>query len=124
MLVPTNAQRRATAKQIERQLERRAKQAKRRRILTIVGGSLAAVAVIVAVVVTVVVNKDDRRAPISNPTDSASTSPRRPHRSPAAAVQAVSQPRHSCQYRCGQDRQTGQIAPGPARYPPTRPRSA
>lgn len=75
--VPTNAQRRATAKRkLERQLERRAKQAKRRRILTIVGGSLAAVAVIVAVVVTVVVNKDDHQSTTSaTPTDSASTSP-------------------------------------------------
>lgn len=64
--VPTNAQRRATAKRkLERQLERRAKQAKRRRILTIVGGSLAAVAVIVAVVVTVVVNKDDHQSTTS-----------------------------------------------------------
>jgi peptidyl-prolyl cis-trans isomerase B (cyclophilin B) len=45
--VPTNEQRRASAKRkLERQLERRAQQAKRRRLLTIIGGSVAAVAVI------------------------------------------------------------------------------
>lgn len=112
--MPTNAQRRATAKRkLERQLERRAKQAKRRRILTIVGGSLAAVAVIVAVVVTVVVNKDDHQSTTSaTPTDSASTSPRRPRPLPAAAVQAVGQPRRQLPVPAvaGQGRQTGQVA--------------
>ena len=39
--MPTNQQRRATAKRkLERQLERRAKQEKRRRILTIAGGAV------------------------------------------------------------------------------------
>ena len=41
--MPTNEQRRATAKRkLERQLERRAKQARTRRILLIVGGAIAA----------------------------------------------------------------------------------
>jgi peptidyl-prolyl cis-trans isomerase B (cyclophilin B) len=45
--VPTNEQRRASAKRkLERQLERRAQQAKRRRLLTIIGGSVAAVVVV------------------------------------------------------------------------------
>jgi peptidyl-prolyl cis-trans isomerase B (cyclophilin B) len=44
--VPTNEQRRASAKRkLERQLERRAQQAKRRRMLAIIGGSVAAVVV-------------------------------------------------------------------------------
>jgi peptidyl-prolyl cis-trans isomerase B (cyclophilin B) len=44
--VPTNEQRRATAKRkLERQLERRAQQAKRRRLLAIIVGSVAAVLV-------------------------------------------------------------------------------
>jgi peptidyl-prolyl cis-trans isomerase B (cyclophilin B) len=61
--VPTNEQRRATAKRkLERQLERRAKQARTRRILVIAGGSIAAVAVIVAVVITVINAKDDHKA--------------------------------------------------------------
>jgi peptidyl-prolyl cis-trans isomerase B (cyclophilin B) len=61
--VPTNEQRRATAKRkLERQLERRAKQARTRRILVIAGGSIAAVAVIVAVVITVINAKGDHKA--------------------------------------------------------------
>jgi peptidyl-prolyl cis-trans isomerase B (cyclophilin B) len=69
--VPTNQQRRATAKRkLERQLERRAKQAKRRRILTIAGGAVAVVAVVAAVVVAIVVSKDDHKG-----TPSASTTP-------------------------------------------------
>jgi peptidyl-prolyl cis-trans isomerase B (cyclophilin B) len=61
--VPSNEQRRASAKRkLERQLERRAQQARRRRSLAIVGGSVAAVAVIAAIVVTVVLsNHDDKK---------------------------------------------------------------
>jgi peptidyl-prolyl cis-trans isomerase B (cyclophilin B) len=48
--VPTNEQRRATAKRkLERQLERRAEKARKRRIYTIVGSAVAAVVVIAAV---------------------------------------------------------------------------
>ncbi|OBJ54063.1 peptidylprolyl isomerase [Mycobacterium sp. 1423905.2] len=82
--MPTNQQRRATAKRkLERQLERRAKQAKRRRLLTIIGGSVAAVAVIAAVVITVVLTKhDDKSKPSASPTSSASTSPPAPGAAP------------------------------------------
>ncbi|PJE14047.1 MAG: peptidylprolyl isomerase [Mycobacterium sp.] len=74
--VPTNQQRRATAKRkLERQLERRAKQAKRRRILTIAGGAVAAVAVVAAVVVAVVVSKDDHKGNPSASTTSSSAAP-------------------------------------------------
>jgi peptidyl-prolyl cis-trans isomerase B (cyclophilin B) len=69
--VPTNQQRRATAKRkLERQLERRAKQAKRRRQLVIAGIALVAVAVIGAIVAIVVVDKKDHKN-----TPSASTPP-------------------------------------------------
>jgi peptidyl-prolyl cis-trans isomerase B (cyclophilin B) len=52
--VPTNEQRRATAKRkLERQLERRATQERRRRLLTIIGSALGVVLVIGAVVATV-----------------------------------------------------------------------
>jgi peptidyl-prolyl cis-trans isomerase B (cyclophilin B) len=61
--VPTNEQRRATAKRkLERQLERRAKQARTRRILVIAGGAIAAVAVVVAVVITVIHTNNDHKA--------------------------------------------------------------
>ncbi|MGB6208523.1 peptidylprolyl isomerase [Mycobacterium sp.] len=52
--MPTNEQRRATARRkLERQLERRAQQARRRRMLVIVGAPVAAVVVVAAVVFTV-----------------------------------------------------------------------
>jgi peptidyl-prolyl cis-trans isomerase B (cyclophilin B) len=74
--VPTNQQRRATAKRkLERQLERRAQQAKRRRILTIAGGAVAAVAVVAAVVVAVVVSKDDNKGTQTASTTSSSAAP-------------------------------------------------
>ncbi len=61
--MPTNEQRRATAKRkLERQLERRAQQARRRRLLAIVGGSVAAVVVVVAVVATVVLTNKDHNS--------------------------------------------------------------
>jgi peptidyl-prolyl cis-trans isomerase B (cyclophilin B) len=61
--VPTNEQRRATAKRkLERQLERRAKQARMRRILLIVGGSIVAVAVVVAVVIAVINGKNEHKS--------------------------------------------------------------
>jgi peptidyl-prolyl cis-trans isomerase B (cyclophilin B) len=73
--VPTNEQRRATAKRkLERQLERRAKQARTRRILVIAAGSIAAVAVVVAVVITVIHTKNDHKANTAA-TSTASNSP-------------------------------------------------
>ena len=58
--MPTNEQRRATAKRkLERQLERRAAKARKRRIYTIIGSALAAIVVIGAVVATVVITNRD-----------------------------------------------------------------
>jgi peptidyl-prolyl cis-trans isomerase B (cyclophilin B) len=58
--MPTNEQRRENAKRkLERQLERRAKQAKRRRIMLIAAGSIVAVAVVVAVVLTIINTKHE-----------------------------------------------------------------
>jgi peptidyl-prolyl cis-trans isomerase B (cyclophilin B) len=74
--VPSNEQRRASAKRkLERQLERRAQQARRRRTLAIVGGSVAAAVAVTAVVVTVVLaNHDDKKAS-ATPDTSASAAP-------------------------------------------------
>jgi peptidyl-prolyl cis-trans isomerase B (cyclophilin B) len=53
--VPTNEQRRATAKRkLERQLERREAQARRRRLYTIIGSVVAAIVVVAAVIGVVV----------------------------------------------------------------------
>lgn len=69
--MPTNEQRRANAKRkLERQLERRAKQARTRRILLIAAGSIVAVAVIAAVVVTVLNNRHEHKASTAAPSTS------------------------------------------------------
>ena len=74
--MPTNEQRRATAKRkLERQMERRAKQARRRRILVIAGGSVAAAAVIAAVVITVINTKHDHKSNTASTTTSGSPPP-------------------------------------------------
>jgi peptidyl-prolyl cis-trans isomerase B (cyclophilin B) len=77
--VPTNEQRRAAAKRkLERQIERRAKQARIRRILLIVGGAIAAIAVVAAVVITVINDHDKHKnssaASTSAPASSAGSS--------------------------------------------------
>jgi peptidyl-prolyl cis-trans isomerase B (cyclophilin B) len=73
--VPTNEQRRATAKRkLERQLERRAEKARKRRIYTIIGSAVGAIAVIGAVVATVVVTNKDSDKTASAATTTPSTS--------------------------------------------------
>jgi len=74
--VPTNEQRRATAKRkLERQLERRAEQARRRRMVVIVCGAVAAVVVVVAVVATIVLtNQEHNKNKQASATGSSSTS--------------------------------------------------
>jgi peptidyl-prolyl cis-trans isomerase B (cyclophilin B) len=59
--VPTNEQRRATAKlKLKQQRERENRQARRRRILKIVGSSVAGIAAIAAVIVSIsLANRDD-----------------------------------------------------------------
>ena len=74
--MPSNEQRRATAKRkLERQLERRAQQARRRRTLAIVAGSVAAAVVVGLIAFTVFwTNRDDNKPPASGDT-SASAAP-------------------------------------------------
>ncbi|MUL84355.1 MULTISPECIES: peptidylprolyl isomerase [unclassified Mycolicibacterium] len=73
--MPTNEQRRETAKRkLERQLERRAAQERKRRIVTIAGSAVAAVVVIGAVVATVVfTNKDSSSTTASAATTTATS---------------------------------------------------
>jgi peptidyl-prolyl cis-trans isomerase B (cyclophilin B) len=60
--VPTNEQRRANAKRkLERQMERRAKQARMRRIMVIAGGSALAVAVIVVAAIAIFSSKHEHK---------------------------------------------------------------
>ena len=79
--MPTNEQRRATAKRkLERQLERRAAKERQRRILTIVGSVVGVLVVVGAVVATVIItNKDSgsetASAATTTPTSEAPATP-------------------------------------------------
>ncbi len=77
--MPTNEQRRATAKRkLERQITRRERQARRRRIVTIAAASLLAAAVIAAVVLYFVTGKNSGQktaTPNTSPATSASAAP-------------------------------------------------
>ena len=78
--MPTNEQRRATAKRkLERQLERRAERDRKRRTYTIIGSAVAAVVVIAAVVATIVLtNRDSGTPTASTPTSASTTEPASP----------------------------------------------
>jgi peptidyl-prolyl cis-trans isomerase B (cyclophilin B) len=75
--VPTNEQRRETAKRkLERQLERRAQQAKRRKQMAIIGGAVAVVVVVAAAIGTyVITHKDSGSATASADTSTSETPP-------------------------------------------------
>ncbi len=127
--MPTNEQRRATAKRkLERQLERRAKQARRRRFIVIGGGIAAAVAVIVAVVATVIVTQNDRNhnAASATTTSAASSSGSTPA-SPTPPVPAMPafQPSASvganCQYPASKDPAAKPVKPPKTGKVPTDP---
>ncbi|WP_167102951.1 peptidylprolyl isomerase [Mycobacterium sp. DL592] len=77
--MPTNEQRRATAKRkLERQLERREQQAKRRRLLAIIGGIVAVAAAVALVVTFVLTDKDKKGNDTSTAASSAPPSPGAP----------------------------------------------
>jgi peptidyl-prolyl cis-trans isomerase B (cyclophilin B) len=72
--VPTNEQRRATAKRkLDRQLERRATQEKRKRLFTIIGAAAGAILVVVAVVATVIVTNRDSSSTTASASPTTST---------------------------------------------------
>jgi peptidyl-prolyl cis-trans isomerase B (cyclophilin B) len=121
--VPTNEQRRATAKRkLERQLERR-ERARRRRMLAIVGGSVAVVVVAVAVVVTVVVTNKDKHKQASAAASTSTTAtagpfpgvPPLPSFTPAANLGA------NCQYPASPEPASKPVNPPRAGKVPTEP---
>lgn len=74
--MPTNEERREAAKgKLERQLEKRAEQAKRRRILTVVGALLAVAAAVVAITVFVLDKSEPKKAETATGTDSTAPTP-------------------------------------------------
>jgi peptidyl-prolyl cis-trans isomerase B (cyclophilin B) len=123
--VPTNEQRRATAKRkLERQLERRAAKERKRRIYTIVGSVAAAIVVIGAIVATIVItNKDSgsQTASAATTTSAASTSaaPSAPGALPAFAAPANLGA--NCQYPASQDKASKEIKPPRTGKVPTDP---
>ncbi|WP_068184860.1 peptidylprolyl isomerase [Mycobacterium sp. UM_CSW] len=127
--MPTNEQRRANAKRkLERQLEKRQKQARRRRIVVIAGGSVAAVAVIVAVVIAIVNTKHENKSNTAAPTSTTAASsspdsttpgptgvPPLPPFKPSANLGA------NCQYPASSDAAAKQVKPPRTGKVPTDP---
>ncbi|MCV7408702.1 peptidylprolyl isomerase [Mycobacterium florentinum] len=129
--MPTNEQRRANAKRkLERQLERRAKQARIRRILLIAGGAVAAIAVIAAVVITVIntnnKHKDNTAAPTTSnsPAASGTTTPQSgqvPPVPPLPAFKPSDSVGANCQYPPSQDPAAKPVKPPRTGKVPTDP---
>ncbi|OBH09705.1 peptidylprolyl isomerase [Mycobacterium sp. E3247] len=129
--MPTNEQRRANAKRkLERQLERRARQAKRRRIVLIAAGSLAAVAVVVAVVLTVINTKHEHKsntaasttssAPTSSPESTTPAGPTPPV-PPLPAFKPSADLGANCQYPASPQPAAKQVKPPRTGKVPTDP---
>lgn len=99
--MPTNEQRRETAKRkLERQLERRAAQERKRRLFTIIGSAVGVVLVIGAVVATVVLTSKDSDTQASAATSS-STSAAEPTPPPGGTLPPFVAPANlgaDCQY--------------------------
>jgi len=126
--VPTNDQRRATAKRkLERQLERRAQQEKRRQLFVVIGG-IVAIAVAAALVVTfVLTNKDDKDTKTASgatstaPVESGDPSAPPP---PAGGLPAFKPPANlgaNCQYPASPDPASKKVDPPRSGKVPTTP---
>jgi peptidyl-prolyl cis-trans isomerase B (cyclophilin B) len=105
--VPTNEQRRATAKRkLERQLERREAQARRRRLYTIIGSAVAVVAVVAAVAAYFFTKSDSdgtATAPTTPPGSSAApTEPAMAADGQLPAFKAPADLGKNCQYPAAQ----------------------
>jgi peptidyl-prolyl cis-trans isomerase B (cyclophilin B) len=125
--VPTNEQRRATAKRkLDRQLERRAALEKRKRLFTIIGAAAGAILVVVAVVATVIVTNRDSgsttaSASTTTTTSSAFDTPAPGETPPLPAFAAPAGLGADCQYPAAQAAsktvnppRTGQVPTEPA----------
>lgn len=131
--MPSNEQRRETAKRkLQRQVERRAQQARRRRIALIVGGSVAALVAIFAIGATLVyTNHEQAQRTVSSPTSSAassssSTSPASPTGTPPGApalppFAASAELGTNCQYPASADPAAKPVKPPKSGKVPTTP---
>ena len=123
--MPTNEQRRATAKRkLERQLERRAAKERKRRIYTIVGSAVAAIVVIGAIVATVVVTNKDSGSQTASAATTSAASPTSAAPSAPGALPAFVAPANlgaNCQYPASQEKASKPVNPPRTGKVPTDP---
>ncbi|MCX2934629.1 peptidylprolyl isomerase [Mycobacterium sp. CVI_P3] len=127
--MPTNEQRRETAKRkLERQLERRAQQEKRRRLLVVIGGIVAIVVAAALVVTFVLTDRDDDAASSasSSETSSAPAEPGGPSTAPPAtgglpAFKPSANLGANCQYPASPDPASKKVDPPRSGKVPTDP---
>jgi peptidyl-prolyl cis-trans isomerase B (cyclophilin B) len=122
--VPTNEQRRATAKRkLERQLERRAAKERQRRLFTIVGSVVAVIVVIGAIVATIVITNKDSGSQTASATTTAAT-PTSAAPATAGALPPFAAPANlgaNCQYPASQDKASKPNKPPRTGKVPTEP---
>jgi peptidyl-prolyl cis-trans isomerase B (cyclophilin B) len=128
--VPTNEQRRANAKRkLERRLERRAKQARRRRIAVIAGGTILALAVIAVAVIAIVNTKHEHKTTTATsttpssgaPESSTETSPQTGPTPPLPPFKPSANLGANCQYPASQDQAAKPVKPPRTGKIPTDP---
>jgi len=123
--VPTNEQRRATAKRkLERQLERRAKRAKSRRIVLIAAGSILAAAVIAAAVIAIVNTKHGQKsntAATTTTSSPATTTPQTESVPPLPPFKPSANLGANCQYPASPDQAAKPVKPPRTGKIPTDP---
>ena len=120
--MPTNEQRRATAKRkLERQMEHRAEKARKRRLYTIIGSVAAAVVVIAAVIAIVVINRDSggETATATETTTTPSAAPGAPGALPPFTAPAGLG--ENCQYPASAEKASKQVNPPRTGKVPTDP---
>ena len=123
--MPTNEQRRATAKRkLERQLERRAKRAKSRRIVLIAAGSILAAAVIAAAVIAIVNTKHGQKsntAATTTTSSPATTTPQTESVAPLPPFKPSANLGANCQYPASPDQAAKPVKPPRTGKIPTDP---
>ena len=123
--MPTNEQRRATAKRkLERQLERRAKRAKSRRIVLIAAGSILAAAVIAAVLIAIVNTKHGQKsntAATTTTSSPATTTPQTESVAPLPPFKPSANLGANCQYPASPDQAAKPVKPPRTGKIPTDP---
>ncbi|MGV0786157.1 peptidylprolyl isomerase [Mycolicibacterium sp. XJ2] len=119
--MPTNEQRRVTAKRkLERQLERRAEKARKRRQYAIIGSVAGAIVVVAAVVALVVTNRDsDSQTAAATETSPTSAAPSAPGSLPAFVAPAGLG--ENCQYPASAEQASKPVDPPRAGKVPIEP---